>query len=79
MIIPFGTQIPLVLNGIHIAVFPGTESWMVPKIHFPLPALWEKPRNRTPDGLRPGDTIFLAVGIQGPDLFVREIDDCSHE
>jgi hypothetical protein len=31
--------------------------------------------HRSSNGLRPGNAVFLAVGVQGPDLFVREVDD----
>jgi hypothetical protein len=31
--------------------------------------------HRSSNGLRPGNAVFPAVGVQGPDLFVREVDD----
>jgi len=51
---------------------------VIPKIQSPMPAFREKTCHRSPYSLRPGDAVFLAVGVQGPDLFVREVDDRSH-
>jgi hypothetical protein len=51
---------------------------VIPKIQSPMPAFREKTCHRSPNSLRPGDAVFLAVGVQGPDLFVREVDDRSH-
>ena len=30
------------------------------------------------DGLGPGNAMFFAVSVQGPDLFVGKVYDCSH-